>query len=116
MNSKFVKEEAREVTGSTAYSKSSFFDNISYDGKDRVEMDKYVCFYYRADRRVRITADKNLNMDTFGQTGANLGNSRRGRGGRGRGGNGGANRGRGGRGGASTSDLVNLATDLVMYL
>lgn len=86
-----LKEDSPSTESiSPMYSKSSsFFDNISSDTKDRQEAQAA-----RFDR----AAEKEKNMDTFGQSGVSYGHGTgrfrgRGRGGRGRGG-----RGRGARG------------------
>ena len=81
--------------------KSSFFDNISSDLKDRVEQAQQE---YTVDGRAMRTQERSKNMETFGQGSVDQGGYRggyRGRGrGRGRGGYGGYNRGGGGyRGG-----------------
>ncbi|KNC96681.1 uncharacterized protein SPPG_07894 [Spizellomyces punctatus DAOM BR117] len=78
--------EEEDEEGAGFYQKSSFFDNISCESKDRAEGDG------RGNRRARQYEERRLNMETFGQTGVDSGrNYRRGgyggyrRGGRGRG-------------------------------
>jgi protein LSM14 len=93
-NAKFVREEQEEEQ-SPAYVKSSFFDDISSDIKDRFDNKDM-------DRRAHHKQEKNLNMETFGQAAPRYQN-RRGRG-RGRGRGGGRGRGRGGAGHESHGD------------
>lgn len=97
MNAKFTKEESKENENisldeekidaseeeSNFYDKSSFFDDISCDAKDRSGGNVPIT------HRERISEERKLNFETFGQAG-NLSNRNiRGRRGgyRGRGGN-----------------------------
>jgi protein LSM14 len=89
------KEEV-VIPGGTMYDKSSFFDNISSELKDREEA--------AARGQEFRSQERHKNMETFGQGSVDGYRGRgRGRGGRGRGGRGFGYRGRGaprGRGGA----------------
>ncbi|KAJ3162054.1 Protein LSM14 A [Geranomyces michiganensis] len=75
------------------YQKSSFFDNISCESKDRAESGDG-----RGTRRVRQFEERRLNLETFGQMGVDNGRGGYRRGGYRRGGPSGG-RGRGGGGG-----------------
>ncbi|KAI8926489.1 hypothetical protein BC831DRAFT_456423 [Entophlyctis helioformis] len=118
--SEVVPREDHSPTEEVYYTKSSFFDNISCDSRDRAEAGSI-------DRRARMTQDRRLNVETFGQSGPSRGgyNNRRfgGNGprepqnnnlltedGAGRGGRGGG-RGRGGRGGRGGNYYGNNPTN-----
>ncbi|KAL2917485.1 hypothetical protein HK105_202766 [Polyrhizophydium stewartii] len=77
------------------YSKSNFFDNISCDSRDRAEGE-------RMDRRTRMSEERRLNLETFGQAGSRGGHFRRYNNGGGARQNGG--RQNGGAGGDATSN------------
>lgn len=80
------EEEEEEAGGSSAYAKDDFFDSISCDALDKQN---------GLDNRLRGSAERNLNTETFGAVALNGQRRRRygGRGGRGGGGRGGRGRG-----------------------
>jgi len=80
-------DEEQQPHDSTAYAKDDFFDSISCDAIDKRD---------GVDNRLRGSAERNLNTETFGAASLNSQRRRRfgGRGGRGRG-RGGRGRGRG---------------------
>jgi protein LSM14 len=71
-NAKFDKS-SKEEDPTVYYQKSSFFDNISSEVKDRASAN--------TDRKQRMTEEKSQNLETFGATGVRSGRGR----GRGRG-------------------------------
>ena len=72
-NAKFDKPSIQEESaGSVFYQKSSFFDDISCEVKDRNSDN--------IDRRQRVTKEKSQNLETFGTTGSRRGGRGRGRG------------------------------------
>ncbi|KAJ3184446.1 hypothetical protein HDU85_001751 [Gaertneriomyces sp. JEL0708] len=67
-----VADHDEEDPDSGFYQKSSFFDNISCEAKERAEGDG------RVNRRSRQYEERRLNMETFGQTGSYRGGYGRG--------------------------------------
>jgi protein LSM14 len=76
-NSKFDKSLKEEEDSTVYYQKSSFFDNISSEVKDRASAN--------SDWKSRVNQEKSQNLETFGTTGTKRGRGRgRGRSYRGR--------------------------------
>lgn len=88
-NAKFEVDEGEvyPIESATVYSKSSFFDDISSESKDRVANEGYdtTLLIVRVDWREKMKEERNMNMETFGESSAKNVRGRRGRG-RGRGG------------------------------
>ena len=86
-NAKFDKSTV-QVTSPTNdavfYKKSSFFDDISCEVKDRAEGKRYtssqIYLFARFDRKAHQAEEKNQNLETFGTAGVYRGRGRRGRG------------------------------------
>lgn len=70
-NAKFDKSSIQEDSNTVFYQKSSFFDNISSEVKDRSA---------GIDRKKRVTEEKSQNLETFGTTGMRSRGRGRGRG------------------------------------
>ncbi|KAI8906125.1 Scd6-like Sm domain-containing protein [Powellomyces hirtus] len=104
-NDGYEPEEEEHEDDEGFYQKSSFFDNISCESKDRADSGDG-----RGTRRVRQYEERRLNLETFGQMGVDGGRGGYRRGGYGggyrRGGNN-SGRGRGGYGGGYNSGGYN---------
>ncbi|KAJ3273500.1 hypothetical protein HDV01_004420 [Terramyces sp. JEL0728] len=72
-NAKFEKTDLDSPFAEKTYNKSSFFDDISCEMKDKLEVEQ-------VDVRAKRQEEKSLNMETFGQTGVRYNWRGRGRG------------------------------------
>jgi protein LSM14 len=81
-NAKFERSEDVEEYKQPVYNKSSFFDDISSEAKDREGFAGFVLIILisSGDIRAKMNQERKTNVETFGQSGLRNNRGRRGRG------------------------------------